>query len=85
MLNSQDDVLILMPMFQMIVYQFGRLLYLDIILHIFERLIDVGLDTLCLSLLIDFVDVLISIYVCVDVIRREMGKRGQGRDMKKVI
>lgn len=85
MLNSLDDVLILMQMFQMIICQFARLLYLDIILHIFGRLIDVNLDTLCLSLLIDFVDVLISIYVCVDVIRREMGKRGQGRDMKKVI
>ena len=61
MMNNQDDVLILMQMFQMIVYQFGRLLYLDIILRIFGMLIHVGLDTLCLSLLIDFVDVLISV------------------------
>jgi len=61
MLNSLDDVLILMLMFRMIVCQFERLLYLDIILHIFERLIDVGLDIWCLSLLIDFVDVLISV------------------------
>ena len=65
MLNSLDDVLILMRMFQMIVCQFGRLLCLDIILRLFGMLIDVGLDTLCLSLLIDFVDVLISVYLLV--------------------
>ena len=79
MLNSPDDVLILMRMFRMIVYQFGRLLYLDIIQHIFERLGGVGLDTLCLSLLIDFVDVLVSVFVLMNYERN--GQEREREDM----